>query len=65
MTIVSQFKKIYSPFAFRSGPFFSFLSFWKQLYFKMTGIRIKICGQKSAYGRVVLVVVEGQGSILP
>jgi len=31
----------YSPLALGIGPFFSkiLLSFWKQLYFKMTGIR--------------------------
>jgi len=61
-------------------------SFWKQLYFKMTGIRIKICRQTGAYGKVPqnrlfliprliflaslsagseVVVVEGQGGILP
>jgi len=45
---------IHSPFALRNGPLFSkiLLSFWKQLYFKMAGIHIKICRQTGPYGRV-------------
>jgi len=44
----------YSPFALRNGPLlFSqiLLPFWKQLYFKMTGIRIKICICRQTYLR--------------
>jgi len=44
----------YTPFAVRNGPLFSkiLLSVWKQLYFKMTGIRMKISRQTGPSGRV-------------
>jgi len=50
--LVSKFS-IYSSFSLRNGPLLSkiLLSFLKQLYFKMTGIRIRICIQTGRYLR--------------
>jgi len=60
----------YSTFALRNGPLFPIhLSFWKQFYFTMTGIRIKICRQTGPYGRVpqnrFWFVPNGGWSIVP
>jgi len=52
----------YAPFALRNGPFLSkiLLSFWEQLYFIMTGMRIMICRQTDPYGRAPVIEVTGR-----
>jgi len=58
---LSSKQQNYSPFALRKGPLFSkiLLPFWKQLYFKMTGVRIKISRETGPYGRGTSELVLG------